>query len=147
MQQTQFDYQKNRAAISLQYGIELDDTSLIILSILSGNQKKNFAEQNKILESAAEKISVSTKSLQVHQQKPGRQAFWFGMGKFGLALIFATSVLTAIYFYDVAKKQEQDKLPAALHWYKTYFELTQTGVRKNVMDFLKNNPRPGEQQN
>lgn len=89
MQQLGFDYQKTRASIFLHHGIELDDTSITILSVLSSAQKKHFTEQQKILESAAEKISISTKSLEPHQQKPGWQAFWFGMGKFGLALIFA----------------------------------------------------------
>ena len=142
MQQPGFDYQKTRASISLHYGIELDDTSITILSVLSAAQKKHFTEQQNILESAAEKISISTKSLELHQQRPGWQAFWFGMGKFGLAAIFATSVLTGVYFYNEANKQEQDKLPAELQWYKGYYQATQTGSRKVTIDFLKNNPRP-----
>lgn len=142
MQQPGFDYQKTRASISLHYGIELDDTSITILSVLSAAQKKHFTEQQNILESAAEKISISTKSLELHQQRPGWQAFWFGMGKFGLAAIFATSVLTGVYFYNEANKQEQAKLPAELQWYKGYYQATQTGNRKVTIDFLKNNPRP-----
>jgi hypothetical protein len=144
MPQPEFDYQKTRASISLHYGIELDDTSITILSVLSAAQKKHFTEQQKILESAAEKISISTKSLEPHHQKPGWQAFWFGMGKFGLALIFATSVLTGVYFYNEANKQEQDKLPAELQWYKGYYQAIQTRNKKAIIDFLKNNPMPGE---
>jgi hypothetical protein len=142
MPQPVFDYQRTRASIFLQYGIELDDTSITILSVLSAAQKKHFTEQQKILEAAAEKISVSTKSLEPHQQKPGWQAFWFGMGKFGLALIFAISVLTGVYCYNEANKQEQDKLPAELQWYKGYYQATQTRNKKAIIDFLKNNPRP-----
>jgi hypothetical protein len=142
MTQPGFDYQKTRASISLHYGIELDDTSITIMAVLLAAQQKQFIEQQKILESAAKKISISTKSLEPHQQKPGWQAFWFGMGKFGLALIFATTVLTGVYFYNEASKQEQDKLPAELQWYKGYYQVNQFRNKKATIDYLKNNPRP-----
>ncbi len=142
MTQPAFDFKKTRASISLHYGIELDDTSITIMAVLSAIQKKHFTEQQKILEAAAEKIRVSTKSLELHQQKPGWQAFWFGMGKFGLALIFATSILTGVYFYSEANKREQDKLPTELQWYKGYYQANQARNKKAIIDFLKNNPRP-----
>lgn len=144
MQQTRFDYQKSRAAIFLQYGIELDETSITILSILSGHQKARFLEQNKILEAATEKIRLSTQSLQAHQQRPGWQAFWFGMGQWGLALLLATTVLTGLYFYRESRQQERERLPMVLQWYKGYFEASRTGNQKTLADFLKDNPRPEE---
>ena len=112
------------------------------MAVLSAVQKKHFTEQQKILEAAAEKIRGSTKSLELHQQNPGWQAFWFGMGKFGLALIFATTILSGVYFYNEANKQEQDKLPAQLQWYKGYYQATQTRNKKAIIDFLNNHPKP-----
>jgi hypothetical protein len=141
MQQTRLDYQKTRAAIFLKYGVELDETSITILSILSIQQKAQYLEQNKKLEAVTERIKLSTQSLQAHQQRAGWQAFWFGMGQWGLALVFATSVLTGIYFYREAKQQEGERLPITMQWYKAYFDASQTGNRKTITDFLKTHPR------
>ena len=71
MQQTRLNYEKTRAAIFLKYGVELDETSITILLVLSGLQKTQFLEQNKKLEAVTEKIKLSTQSLQAHQQRPG----------------------------------------------------------------------------
>ena len=144
MQQTRLDYQKTTAAIFLKYGVELDETSITILSILSIQQKAQFLEQNKKLEAVTEKIKLSTQSLQAHQQRPGWQAFWFGMGHWGLALLDATGVFTGVYFYREAKQQEQERLPIVLQWYKAYFEASQTGKRKVIIDFLNAHPRPDD---
>ena len=144
MQPTRLDYQKTRAAIFLKYGVELDETSITLLSILSIQQKAQYLEQNKKLEAVTEKIKLSTQSLQAHPQRPGWQAFWFGMGHLGLALVVLSGVFTGIYYYREAKQQEGERLPIILQWYKAYFEASQMGNRKTIADFLKDNPRPAE---
>ena len=142
MVQTGFDYKKERAGLSLRYGIELDETSSSILFILREEQKAFFTEQNRKLEEATSKISNANNSLQVDRQSPRHQAFWFGMGKWGFALLFAISVGTCFYIYHLSKDEKKDKTPVLLSWYKAYYNVSQTGTKKTIADFLKQYPPP-----
>ena len=78
---------KLRTRVLLQYGINLDETSLSILSILQDDIGEKLTEQNQKLEEAVSSIERSKKSLQVDHNHPRWQAFWFGMGKWGIASI------------------------------------------------------------
>lgn len=124
--------------MSLKYGIELDDIALTMLAIILAEQKKLFAEQLNKLEQIKGKSGTATKSLQTDPQKPGWQAFWFGMGQFGLALIFCLLVLCGIYLYN----QYNNRQSILLQWYQSYYRASQNGNREAVNNFLKQNPKP-----
>jgi hypothetical protein len=142
MTQTGFDYKKERAGLSLKYGIELDETSSSILFILREEQKNFFAQQNRKLEEATSKISNANNSLQVDYQSPRQQAFWFGMGKWGFALILAISIASSFYMYYLSKEEQIAKTPALLNWYRAYYNISQNGSKKAAADFLKQHPLP-----
>ena len=142
MVQTGFDYKKERAGLSLRYGIELDETSSSILFILREEQKAFFTEQNRKLEEATSKISDANNSLQVDRQSPRHQAFWFGMGKWGFGLLFAISIGTCFYIYHLNEEEKKAKAPILLDWYKTYYNVSQNGTKKAMADFLKSHPLP-----
>jgi di/tricarboxylate transporter len=132
MAPTGFDYKKERAGLSLTYGIELDETSSSIL----------FAEQSRKLGEATSKISNANNSLQVDSQSPRQQAFWFGMGKWGFALFFALSIASCFYMYYLSKEEQRAKMPALLNWYRAYYDISQKGSKKAAADFLKQHPLP-----
>ena len=138
MEQT--DYKKLRSEIFLQYGVELDETSLIILYILSSVQAKRFSEQNKKLDNAVQNINQSKKMLQADKEHPNRQAFWFGFGNLGFAIIFSVVVLFLSGVAYFSQKQDNEKINKEWLWYKTYYEIEQTHNQKDLKDFLKNNP-------
>ena len=142
MQQAVFDYKKNRSELYLKYQVDLDETSSSILFIIQEEQKKLFAEQSQQLEEATRKINASNSSLQIDTKNPRTQAFWFGMGKWGLALIIATSIATVFYAYHLSKEEEDRKTVELLKWYETYYQVSQTEFKKEVTDFLKKYPMP-----
>ncbi|OJU22593.1 MAG: hypothetical protein BGN92_08585 [Sphingobacteriales bacterium 41-5] len=137
------DVKALKAAIFLKYRVELDDTSLIILAILTDQQNKTFNAQNKIISEATEKINDSQTTLQVDKEHPGWQAFAFGFGKFGAALIIAITILTVLYILYVQDKKENR--PAMIEWYRNYYNGTKDILTKKKMNtFLKKYPRPNE---
>lgn len=145
MEQKSIDTRKMRALVSLQYGVELDETSLTILTILIQEQSKQFAFQNQLLEAATEKISRSKKSLQASPQSPRFQAFWFGMGKWGFALIYMMT-LSWLFIIGYQHRQEgSSRVSVQLEWYKQYYDKSQKESRKAITEFLKNNPPPENQ--
>lgn len=139
-----FDYKKFRSQISLQYGVELDETSLAILHILLIQQVNSFNTQNRKLDEAVKHINQSKKSLEVSKEQPKSQAFWFGMGQWGLALLMSVIFIATFYAVYLSIKREKEKLPALFTWYKNYYEATQNGNKKAIADYLKSNPMPPE---
>jgi hypothetical protein len=144
MEKQAFNYQKERAAISYMFGVELDETSITILTILSNQQKNQYAEQNKKLNAAIDKIDISKQSLAAHRERPGWQAFWYGMGGWGLAIILATTIFTIVYVAQESEKHAKEKAPVILKWYKAYYQASQAGNKKKLQDFLKAYPKPDE---
>lgn len=142
MSKNSFDYKKERSALSLRYGIDLDETSASILFVLREEQAALFAAQNTKLEAAGEKIKNANNSLQVAQNNPLAQAFWFGMGKWGFALIFGISISSCLYIYHMSQEDQALKTTALLNWYGEYYKVSQRGSKKGIIDFLKNNPAP-----
>ena len=142
MQQAVFNYKKNRSELFLKYQVDLDETSSSILFIIQEEQKKLFAEQSQLLEEATRKINASNSSLQIDTKNPRAQAFWFGMGKWGLALIIATSIATVFYGHHLNKEEEDRKTVELFKWYAAYYQVSQTESKKEVTDFLKKYPMP-----
>lgn len=142
MQQTSFDYKKERSGLFLKYNIEMDETSSSLLFVIREEQASFFATQNIKLEEAIRKINGSNTSLQVDHNNPRPQAFWFGMGKWGLALIFAISIGSFFYMYHTHEETQIGKTAALLDWYREYYNVSQSGLKKNLADFLKNYPLP-----
>ncbi|MEP7277415.1 MAG: hypothetical protein ABI813_02120 [Bacteroidota bacterium] len=142
MEKTGFVYKKERAGLSLRDGIELDETSISILFVLRQEQQSFFAAQNSKLEAATAKISSANNSLQVDHQSPRQQAFWFGMGKWGFALLVTVSMAACFYCYYLSKEEAAAKMPLLLHWYKGYYDVSKSGSKKSMAEFLKQYPPP-----
>lgn len=122
MQTSLTDLKKLRAAISLQYGIELDETSLTILTILLQEVRRQFVPMQAKLDEMAAKIQYSKKSLQVDTDHPRWQAFWHGMGQWGLSLILAVIAALAVFFTNLKNDKTQQEMQQALVWYKQHYE-------------------------
>ncbi len=147
------DYKLLRYKIYEQYGEELDETSLIILYILNDYQEKQFGGQNRKLDEAVRSINRSGKSLQVDTQHPFRQAFWFGFGKLGFALVFMTTVVSVFLGVyqnnhvpptrNLSKEQsDTSEKSYPFRWYKTYYLLSQKDDQSALASFVKKYPAP-----
>lgn len=139
-QKKTIDKKALKARIFLKYGEELDDTSIVILAILIDQQNLIFSSQNKKIDTATEIINDSQRSLQVDKNHPGWQAFWFGFGKLGLALIIA--VTAAIVMMSLYLEDKRENQPALLEWYKNYYHNTKALTKKQAADYVKKNPIP-----
>lgn len=137
-----FDYKKNRSEIFLQYGVDLDETSLSILFILLQEQNRHSTAQDELLKALTQKINASQRSLQVDANHPRWQAFWFGAGKWGMAVLFVVLFTGAYYGYYITDQKKKERLPALYLWYKNYYESTQGQSKKSVTEYVKNNPMP-----
>jgi len=126
MQKDQTDLKKLRSEIFLQYGIELDETSLTILTILLQEVRRQFAPMQTKLDEMAAQIQYSKKSLQVDTDHPRWQAFWHGMGQWGLGLILAVIAALTVFTIDLNKEREEKKMiQQELAWYKEHYKATQ----------------------
>jgi hypothetical protein len=140
---TPVDLKAKRAEIFLSYRQQLDDTSLVILSILIDQQKAVFDEQNRKIDKAVDKINDTRRSLEVDRNNPNQQAFWFGMGKFGLPLMFLMVIAAVCYGYYVHDSHEEKYNEALNNWYQKYYEQTKGNLsKKQWSQYLKLNPLP-----
>ena len=137
-----FDYKKCRSEIFLQYGVDLDETSLSILFILLQEQNRQHTNHNELMKVLINKVSNSQRSLEVDSRHPRLQAFWFGAGKWGMSLLLAILFAGTYYGYDLIDRKNKEQLPALFYWYKNYYENTQGQSKKTVAEYLKNNPIP-----
>ncbi len=142
MQQIPFDYKKFRAETLLKYNQELDETSASILFILQDEQRTAFAEQRSLINAASKKINDSRRILALDNDNPRWQAFWFGMGYGGMALIIAILIAGGFWVYYTYEEKQQEKLPVLNQWYKDYYDKTQNLPKKAVAEYLRNNPVP-----
>lgn len=139
---TEIDIKKLQSKVYIDYGYELDETSLIILKILTDQQYLNFSKQNKTINEVTQKITDSQKSIQVDKDRPGWQAFWFGFGKLGLALIIVITVVTVLFGLYLNNNIE-NKNAADAEWYQKYYNDTKHLIPKKVIaDYLKKHPIP-----
>lgn len=123
MSQSKIDFKKLRAEISFKYGIELDETSLTILAILTLQLNNQFLKMDRAQEEMISQIQLSKKALQVDTRHPRWQAFWHGMGQWGLGLCLA--VIVAFVFFSIDRgweKKEQELLRQELAAYRAYYQ-------------------------
>jgi hypothetical protein len=137
-----FDYKKCRSEIFLQYGVDLDETSMSILFILLQEQNRQNTKQNELVEVLIKKVNNSQRSLELDTNHPRFQAFWFGAGKWGMAILLAILFAGTYYGYNLIDQKNKERLPALYLWYKNYYENTQGQSKKIVAEYLKNNPIP-----
>ena len=140
MQKSNIDIEKLRAVIFLKYGYNLDDTSLVILYILTDQQNATFSNQNKKIDGATEKINDSQRSLLVDKDHPGWQAFFFGFGKLGIALIIA--ITAAVIMSGLYLEDKKENRPELLEWYKNYYHNTKDLSKNQEAEYVKKNPIP-----
>lgn len=138
MQQSRIDFKKLRLQISLQYGIELDETSLTILGILMLEQKRQFVTMIKRLDEMVTQIQQSKKALQVDPNHPRWQAFWYGMGQWGFTLCIAIIAALTVYCFNLNKiRTEKQTIQKELVWYKEQYEVAQKAGTKAGIDKKK----------
>ena len=142
MESMPFDYRKYLAELKLKYDVELDETSATILFVLEKQIEKKFHEQITLIINATEKINDSQRTLEVSRSDPKKQAFWFGMGRSGLAIAMAIFFIGVFLVYYQYKENQQEKLPDLTLWYKNYYERTQNMSKKSVIEYLEKNPMP-----
>ena len=144
MADKKFDYKKERSSICLKYGIEMDDTTCGVVYILREEQKEFFEAQEKKLDWATEKISRSKGALQVDQRHPFWQAFFHGLGSWGLALITASSMAALVYVVKTNNDSQKATDKQLLEWYRSYYDSTRGLPKKVVMDYLKKHRNPDD---
>lgn len=142
MESNKIDIESNKAKLFLKYRVNMDQTSLEILHILTQEQKEFFELQNKKLEDATAKIYRSTRSLEVSQKEPRWQAFYFGLGKWGLALIIAVIAYSSFEYYDRYNERRKESIPLMSAWYQNYYLNTVGKSKKEVIEYLRANPIP-----
>ncbi|AHF17334.1 hypothetical protein [Niabella soli] len=130
MQQSRIDLKKLRLQIALQYGIELDETTLTILAILLQEGKHLFTPMHTKLAEMAEQMQQSKKTLQVDPDHPRWQAFWHGMGQWGLGLCLAIIALLVVFSITLSNDKKQQDMQQALVWYKEHYEAAQKLIDK-----------------
>jgi hypothetical protein len=132
------------AKITLKYGVKLDETSLTILTILQKEIGDKITMQNQKLDQAANAIERSKRSLSVDSDHPRWQAFWFGMGKWGVAsclLIILLGIYTQFYISEQRKKKFVDDW---CWWYKSYYSETKGMSKSAAEEWLANHPMPAQ---
>mgnify|MGYP001281163962 CR=1 FL=1 len=147
MQKDRTDLKKLRSEIFLKYSIELDETSLTILTILLQEVRRQFAPMQAKLDEMAAQIQYSKKSLQVDTDHPRWQAFWHGMGQWGLGLILAVIAAFTVFAIDVSKKiEEKNKIQQELAWYKEHYEAAQKADAKTGAGTIEKKSRQKNKQ-
>lgn len=142
MQQSRIDFKKLRSVISLQYGIELDETSLAILAILTQEVQQQFKAIRRTQDEMATQIQYSKKALQVDPEHPRWQAFWHGMGQWGLGLCLAVIVALTIYCFNLNKiREEKQAAQQELAWYKEHCDAAKKASAKTGAGAVGKKPR------
>ena len=137
------DFEKLQAAYFLRYGYRFDETTLAVLFILITELQKGFVKQNVQLNTATEKIKTSQRTLEADKQHPRWQAFAYGMGRAGLALLMAVIFAITFYIVHLNNQREQAAMPAKLKWYEDFYRANILDKEtKSVKAYLKNNPMP-----
>ena len=141
MENTKIDFKKIQAIYFLKYGYKFDETALSMLLILEMAQKKMFTEQNLKLDTAIEKIKTSQKTLELDTKNPKWQAFAYGLGNMGLALLLAVIFSATSYIMYAIRQAEQQTMPAQLQWYEDFYRANISGKEtKAIKAYLRNNP-------
>lgn len=131
-----------RAKVILKYGVSLDETSLTILTILQEEIGNNLTEHSQKMDHAVSTIKGSTKTLEVDQNHPRWQAFWFGMGKWGVASTLCIILIGICTQFYISEQHKKKFVSDWCWWYKSYYSETK-GMSKNAAEeWLANHPMP-----
>ena len=139
---TTIDFKKIRSQVVLTYGVDLDETAIAILHILTMNQTANFKRQNEKLDAAISNINQSKQSLEASKDQPKAQAFWFAMGKWGMVYCLLIISLVICFLYWQSDKAEESLLPEKMKWYDQYYRTLKSIDPKTTKDFLDAYPFP-----
>ena len=91
----QFDkdfIERKQSELHAKYGVHVD-RSIVVMILQMQDELK---EDSELLNAAAQKINSSQKTF---QPQNSAQAFWHGMGSYGLALIITGLLCIGLYFY------------------------------------------------
>lgn len=141
MPESRIDLKKLRLQIALKYGVELDETALTILVVLLLEMKGQFVVMNKTQGEIVTEVQQSKKALQVDPNHPRWQAFWHGMGQWGLGLCLAVIATTLVYFTSLNNDKKQLETQQALIWYKEHYEAAQKVINKAGTGTIEKKPR------
>jgi len=130
MSQPRIDLKKLRLQVAFEYGVELDETALTILAILMLKMERQFITMNKTQGQIVTEVQQSKKALQVDMDHPRWQAFWHGMGQWGLGLCLAVTAALIVYFIILNNDKKQLQTQQALIWYKEHYEAAQKIISK-----------------
>ena len=141
MELTDTFIKNKQAELYLKYKQQLDETSIVILTILSEKIEQSFERQNRKLDNT---VDDSQRLLQTDYRHPLLQAFWLGMGKFGFALtalIISISIFYGIYLYN---RNEENYDTKQLKWYQQQFynDAKNHYTPKQRSEYLKKYPSP-----
>ncbi|ANH81195.1 hypothetical protein A8C56_09550 [Niabella ginsenosidivorans] len=140
MPESRIDLKKLRLQIALKYGVELDETALTILVVLLLEMKGQFVVMNKTQGEIVMEVQQSKKALQVDPNHPRWQAFWHGMGQWGLGLCLAVIAATLVYFTSLNNDKKQLETQQALIWYKEHYEAAQKVIDKSGIGTIEKKP-------
>lgn len=140
MSESRIDLKKLRLQIALKYGVELDETALTILVVLLLEMKGQFVVMNKTQGEIVTKMQQSKKALQVDPNHPRWQAFWHGMGQWGLGLCLAVIAATLVYLTSLNNDKKQLETQEALIWYKEHYEAAQKVINKAGIGTIEKKP-------
>lgn len=136
------DYNKERALMMLKYNTNLDETTLAVVHILTSEINSKIAEQNNAIDNAVQKIDASNRSLALDYNHPKSQAFWFGMGKWGLPLTIALSILLGYILYLNYESKVKIEDYRTYNWLVNYYNKTKELSIKERKKYEENNPIP-----
>ncbi|MBZ4191554.1 hypothetical protein [Niabella beijingensis] len=141
MPESPIDLKKLRLQIALKYGVELDETALTILVVLLLEMKTQFVVMKKTQGEIVTEVQQSKKALQVDQHHPRWQAFWHGMGQWGLGLCLVVIAAMLVYFTSLNNDKKQLETQQALIWYKEHYEAVQKVIDKSGIRTIEKKPR------
>jgi hypothetical protein len=143
MPDPRINFKKLRSKISLMYGIDLDETSLAILSILLLETRREIYRTEQATERLIRSATPKGTILQAHPSQPLQQAFWYGMGQWGAGLCLAVATFITIFSLNLKKERDrQYDLIRQLEWYRQYYEKTGQSKTSASARFLKDHPMP-----
>lgn len=140
MPESRIDLKKLRLQIALKYGVELAEIALTILVVLLLEMKGQFVVMNKTQGEIVTEVQQSKKALQIDPNHPRWQAFWHGMGQWGLGLCLAVIAATLVYFTSLNNDKKQLETQEALIWYKEHYEAAQKVINKAGAGTIEKKP-------
>jgi len=143
MEPVKIDYQRMQAEYFLKYDYRFDETALAMLHILKKEQEQNFVLQNTALNKSIDKIEASQRTLALDREHPRWQAFSYGLGRLGLPLLLAISLLAMFYMIHQSNQKQEMIDSAKLRWYENFYQSNiENRETKAMKEYLRENPIP-----